>query len=205
MEVDGFDGLERVLGVMVDSLSPQETAEGMRAFVRETRTPGLSVPLVDRDFTLEGHAEDLFANEGKSAYNRRSWVGYAREPKYAAYKIAQGAGEKIGTWLGSESPLSRTLTDKRDPDHIEAVNIVGRVVELIWGTARDYARAFSEGGRHQPWDDMENPARQIDPHDTRAAAFRLGKGLHRRLVAKIQAEGRKAGEALRGMRVEPRV
>ena len=205
MGVRGFDGLDRALGVLADSLSPRETAEAMEAFIRETRSAGLTVPLVEREFTLEGHAEDLFDSEGKSAYNRKPWVGYENEPKYAAYKEARGAGSKIGTWLGSQSPLSRTLTDRRDPDHVEAINIIAGVVEMLWGSVRTYIRAFSEGGRHQRWDNIDNPGRKVDLDNTRAAAFRLGKGLHRRLVAKLQAEGRKAGEALRGMRLNPRI
>ena len=191
LEFQGMDGVQRMLGIVATAFDDAAVTLAMQGVIRPTPCPGLSVPCVDAEYTLEEHAKQMFATEGTSQYNNRRWTRYGNEPRYEAYKTGRRAGGKVGTWEGSRNPLSRTLTDKNDPDHIERVGrgVVGMGsaggIGLEWGSTRWYAKAFDEGGPIQRWDNVEQPARPMRPVDSAELAFRAAKSMQRVLVGRI--------------------
>lgn len=192
----GLDGVERMLGVVAQAFDDAAVKLALQGVIRETPCPGLNVPVVDKKYTLEQHARDLFANEGTSEYSNRKWTRYGNEPRYEAYKTGRRAGSKVGTWEGSRNPLERTLTDRNDPEHIESVYAGAGGFRMEWGSARHYARTFDEGGPVQRWDNVPQPARALRPVDSAELAFRAAKGMQRVLVGRLNLSGGEAGRRL---------
>ncbi len=155
-------------------------------FIRPTPVPGLSVVVVDRQFTLEGSTEDAFENSGANAY-AGTWTAYGSEPRYAKMKERRGGGSKVLVWQGSKNPL-RSAFRAKDADHTEVV----RVKSMLWGAKGRkgaIAARLAEGGFWQPWDKTSaTPARPII-RLTEQTAFEVARGMQRILRGRLGREG----------------
>lgn len=195
MQINGIKSLTRVLGVMAEAVGNPEPV--YQAAIRPFAPPGFPHVLIRREFTLERSVQAAFDNEGLNAYHRNRWVGYEREPRYAAYKRARGGGEQVGVWEGSKAPLMNTFNDRTNMDHVETVDERG----FEWGSKRYYARAFSEGGTPQPWDGIPQPAREIIAVND-AWALEIARGFQRYVVYKAKLAGLAPGD-FNSLRIEP--
>jgi len=191
LQFEGMDGLMRMVGIMEGAFDADAHRLVMEGMIRETDCPGLSVPVVDKELTMEQHWVSQFETEGTSAYNPTAWTRYGREPRYASYKQAQGGGGKVGTWDGSAFPLSETLIDKQSPEHVEQIVVTATGAYFEVGSSRHYARDYSEGGRIQRWDGVDAPARTLRPVNTDKAAMACAKGYQRVLVGRLYLDGAK--------------
>ena len=189
VSVLGIDGIRRAVGIMADAFDAQAMTEINTSIMRPVPGPGTSQPIMRAEFTLQGQADAAFANEGRTAL-LGGWIGYSREPRYAAYKEARGGGNRVGIWTGSKRPLFATF-NRGNSDHIERVDASG----FVWGSRRSYAGRFHEGG-YQPFDDITHPARPIVVID-RQFGREVARAYQRWLVFKLRSEGR----SIEGLRV----
>ena len=188
---EGLDGVERMIGIVASVFDEDAHRLVMNGMIRETDCPGLNVPVVDKPQTMEQHWIDQFETEGKSAYNAEPWTRYGNEPKYERYKLALDAGNKVGTWDGSAFPLEETLTWRESADHIERIEVTSTGARFEVGSARHYARDFSDGGRMQRWDGVLTPARTLRPVNTDKGNLAMAKGYQRVLVGRLYLDGAK--------------
>ena len=159
IEVEGLTQYKGLLGLAAEAFSPEDMELAIRGMMRETRLPSGRGVVMEERLTLAGAIEDQFETGGRNAYHPTPWRGYDREPVYAYLKRKQGGGSKVGTWDGSKRPLSRSLTEKGDPDHVEFADRLGG----MFGSHRGYAGTFSVGGPLTPFDKVPQPARMIQP------------------------------------------
>lgn len=181
----GLDGVTRALSIARESIDADDMRVVFDGFIRPTEAPGGIGKIMANDgMTLEGQARLAFANEGSTPL-RGKWAAYGDEPRYAEYKDERGGGRKVGTWDGSQRPLSETFTNPDDPDHIESND----GVDMNWGSRRAYAGGFHEGGRWQRWDQTRNPARHVIEINTKLGREHA-RGVLRYMAGKLKSQGR---------------
>jgi hypothetical protein len=189
VSVLGIDGIRRAVGIMADAFDAASMTTINESIMRPVPGPGTSEPIMRAEFTLQGQADAAFANEGRTAL-LGGWIGYSREPRYAAYKEARGGGKRVGIWTGSKRPLFATF-NRGNSENIARADASG----FVWGSRRSYAGRFHEGG-YQPFDDITHPARPIVVID-RQFGREVARAYQRWLVFKLRSEGR----SIEGLRV----
>lgn len=182
LQVVGFEGLQRAIGIMADAFSPADMRAIHEGIIRTMPAPGTSEPIMRTGYTLTEQARDAFANEGRTKL-LGGWEGYAGEPRYAEYKDERGGGNQVGIWSGSARPLWETFTDPQNPDHVEDIGAEG----FRWGSARYYAGSFHDG-QFQTWDEVDAPARNVFVINE-VFAREVARAHQRYIVAKLRAEG----------------
>jgi hypothetical protein len=189
VDVLGIDGVRRALGVAAEAFDARSMTKINTAIMRPVAGPGTSQPIMRAEYTLQGQSDAAFANEGRTAL-LGGWIGYSREPKYAARKEEKGGGKRVGIWSGSRRPLFATFRPG-NAEHIERADAKG----FVWGSRRNYAARFNEGG-YQRFDDVIHPGRPIVVIDQQFAR-EVARAYQRWLVFKLRSEGR----SIDGLRV----
>ena len=197
MEVNGDKSLERMLGVAASAV--KETKPMMEAIVNgEPRAGRPKKRLVDKKKSLAGATKEAFRTGGRNPY-QGAWTGYANEPAYANMKQREGGGSKVGTWDGSQNPLSETF----EAGHSENIASWGEG-EFEYGSKRAYAKDFHEGGAHYlaHLGDGPRPPRPILPRANKLAP-EIARAFQRHLMYEIEESSRDPTEAINALRVEP--
>lgn len=183
IETHGFEQYKALVGLAGQAFSNADLQLVIRGMMRPTPLPDGSGPVMEERLTMAGSIAEQFRTGGRSAYHANQWTGYGKEPVYEYIKRKRGGGSKVGTWDNSKTPLSRSLTDKRDPDHVEFVDDLGG----MFGSHRGYAGTFSVGGPITPFDKVAQPARTIQPITDPNAQFarEVARAANRTLLARL--------------------
>ena len=181
LDVMGLDGIGRMLGILADAVDADAVRRINTGVVRPTQGPPGFPTIMRKRWSLEEQVKEAFKQEGKTV-QMAGWANYLKEPKYAAFKAAQGGGTQVGIWEGSANPLFRTFL-LGDPDHRELITEEG----FEWGSARYYAWRFHEGG-YQRWDKVDADGRPIVVISDRMM-FEVSRATQRYVMGTLRAAG----------------
>lgn len=190
----GSRELIRTIGLMSSAVSDPKPV--FEALIRPTKPPGFPNVIIRKPYTFEVAVATKFERQGVNALDANPWERYPSEPEYEKKKLDAGGGDRVGTWLGSRRPLKDTFK-RGNRDHIERVDSDG----FEWGSQRRYARAFHEGERYQPWDEIYTPPRPIIIVNDQLA-LEVARGFQRLVSYTLMVQGRDPSEFGR-LRVEP--
>lgn len=119
------------------------------------------------------------------AYGGRRWAGFAGEPRYEAYKRAQGALALPLRWKPGQERLVPALTDPRHPDHVWAKTQRGFKLDITV----PYLDNIERGGVNQYGE--RYPARRVFPSASPELRGGVVRAVTADLVKRVEVAGLK--------------